>query len=118
MRASIGWITLILSLLLLSPAMAGSARWVTVQQPPALVRTGAVLLREVDGVPVYIQGAPRRFRIVGAVFIDDEDLDDSIHEMVAKGVEHGAEGLILFSPGDKRANPKIYTRGLWAWCYR
>ncbi len=118
MKASTGGIALVLSLFLLTPALAGSARWITVEQPPALVRTGPVLLREVDGLPVYIQGAPHRFRIIGAVFMDDDDLDDSVHEMVAKGIEHDAAGLILFSPSDKRANPKVYTRGLWAWCYR
>ncbi|VVM05557.1 hypothetical protein MAMC_00667 [Methylacidimicrobium cyclopophantes] len=118
MRTLAGWIALFLSLLPLSPAVASSARWVTVQRPPTLVRTGAILLREVDGLPVYIQGAPSRYHIIGAVFIDDDDFDDSIHELVAKGAEHGAEGLILFSPSDKRANPKIYTRGIWAWCYR
>ncbi|WP_018291611.1 hypothetical protein [Verrucomicrobium sp. 3C] len=117
MKPSTGTILLILLFLLVSPAMAG-ARWVAVQRPPILARTSEVIRKQVNGVPVYLAGAPSHYHIFGAVFIDEDELDECLDKLVAKGVEHGAKGLLLFSPSEKRAHAQIYGEGIWAWCYR
>lgn len=114
-------------LLLGSSAWASKAYWYDIRATHAK-NNGPVVKRigpEFDdkpGLPIYLQGTPSRYRILGAIYIDETRLIDSTWEPVERvAAEHGGRGLIMFTKAEKKRYSRVpgdLADQLWVWCYR
>lgn len=114
-------------LLLIPSAWASKAYWYEIEVSRAAAK-GPVIKRigpefdEEPGIPIYLRGTPARYHIIGAIYIDETRLIDSTWRPVERvAVAHGARGLILFTPAEKKRYspvPGDLSDQLWVWCYR
>lgn len=108
-------------------AWASKAYWYDIHVPQAHNR-GPVMRQvgpEFDdnpGMPIYLRGTPARYHILGAIYIDETRLVDSTWRPVERvAAEHGARGVILFTPTEKKRYSRVpgdLSDQLWVWCYR
>lgn len=113
--------------LLSIPAWASEAYWYSIHATRAEAK-GPVVMKigpEFDdrpGIPIYLQGTPKHYHILGAVYIDETRLIDSTWRPVERvAAAHGARGLIRFTPAEKKRYSTIpgdLSDQLWVWCYR
>lgn len=108
-------------------AWASEAYWYDIRVPSAHNR-GPVVRRigpEFDdkpGMPIYLRGTPSRYRVLGAIYIDETRLIDSTWRPVERvAAEHGGRGVIVFTPTEKKRYSRVrgdLSDQLWVWCYR
>ncbi|VVM05972.1 hypothetical protein MAMC_00900 [Methylacidimicrobium cyclopophantes] len=114
-------------LLCLAPAWASKAYWYDIrvnhaQNRGPVVRITGPEFDDSPGLPIYLRGTPARYRILGALYIDETRLISSTWRPLERVcAAHGGKGLIRFTPAEKKAHspvPGDLADQLWVWCYR
>lgn len=117
-----------ISFALCASAWASEAYWYDIR-PTHARSSGPVVKKKIGpeydekpGIPIYLQGTPARYRILGAIYIDETRLIDSTWRPVERvAVAHGGRGVILFTPAEKKRYSRVggdLSDQLWVWCYR